>query len=75
MWDVTATRAPASGINGSWTGVVSGEQRASIGGSASGTVRTETFVGMAREANMFFYEDGSLSRVRSVVDIGTKAQY
>ena len=37
---ITARRAPASGVNGSRTGVFGGEKRASNEGSASGTVRT-----------------------------------
>ena len=52
-WEVTVPRAAASGVNGSRTGVVSGGQRASSGGNASGTVRTETSVGMAGEIKMF----------------------
>ena len=43
---VTARRAPASGVNGSRTGVFSGEKRASNMGSASGTVRTLTSADM-----------------------------
>ena len=50
--DVPAPRAAAWRVNGSRTSIVTGEQRASNGGNAAGTVRAEAPVGMAGEANM-----------------------
>lgn len=52
-WVVTPPRVPASGVHVSRTRVLSeGQRGTSSRGSASGTVRTETLVDMAGEANM-----------------------